>query len=95
MLHKFNVIKNVVFTERSTTLSEEQNIYTFKVNPNANKLQIKEAVEEAFNVKVATVRTLNVRPQTKRDARRGVTGKTRKYKKAMVQLESGHNIDFA
>ena len=95
MLHSYNVIQGVVFTERSTQNSEKNNVYTFKVNPNANKLQIKEAVENAFHVKVVDVRTVTVHPKLKRDARRGATGKTKKVKKAMVQLKSGHTIEFA
>lgn len=95
MLHNYNIIEGVVFTERSTQNSENNNVYTFKVNPSANKLQIKDAVELAFNVKVANVRTVTVHPKIKNDMRRGVTGKTKKMKKAMVQLQSGHTIEFA
>lgn len=95
MLHNYNIIQGVVFTERSTQNSERNNVYTFKVNPNANKLQIKDAVENAFNVKVDSVRTVTVHPKIKNDARRGVTGKTKKVKKALVQLKSGHTIEFA
>lgn len=95
MLHDYNIIEGVVFTERSTQNSEENNVYTFKVNPNANKMQIKDAVELAFNVKVEQVRTVTVHPKIKNDMRRGVTGKTKKSKKAMVQLQSGQTIEFA
>lgn len=90
-----NIIKEVVFSERSTNLSEKENTYTFKVRHNANKIQIKEAVERAFNVKVADVRTLNVHPKRKVDRLRGIAGKTVKYKKAMVKLARDHKIEFA
>jgi len=93
-MNKYRIIREAVFTERSTNLSEKHNTYTFKVVPHANKLQIKEAVEKAFNVKVAEVRTVNVRPKGKRDRYRGITGKTRHFKKAMVKLEKGHSIEF-
>lgn len=95
MLHNYNVIQGVVFTERSTVQSEENSVYTFKVNPGANKLQIKEAVENAFNVKVDRVRTVTVHPKHKLDMRRGVKGKTKKVKKALVKLQEGHTIEFA
>jgi len=51
MPHKWEVIKEAIFTERTTALSENENTYTFKVHPKANKMQIKEAVERSFQCK--------------------------------------------
>jgi large subunit ribosomal protein L23 len=95
MPHKWEVIKEAIFTERTTALSENENTYTFKVHPKANKMQIKEAVEEAFNVKVANVRTVTQKPKNKVDRFRGIVGKTNRVKKAMVKLAHGHTIEFA
>lgn len=94
-MNPFLVIKEAVFTERSTQLSEGANVYTFKVRPDANKMQIKEAVETAFNVKVVDVHTLNVRPKQRLDRYRGITGKSRRVKKAMVKLAPGYTIELA
>ena len=95
MLRKWNIIQEAVFSERSTSLSEEQNTYTFKVHPDANKLQIKEAVEEAFKVTVLSVRTISKKPKAKVDRYRGIMGKTSRSKKAMVKLAQGDTIEFA
>jgi len=84
-----------LFTERTTNQAERDNTYTFKVRFDANKLQIKEAIEVAFNVKVEEIRTINVHPKRKLDRYRGITGKTRRYKKAMVKVAKGDSIEFA
>jgi large subunit ribosomal protein L23 len=91
-----DVIQEAVFTERSTNLSDKQNTYTFRVAMEASKIDIKRAVEEAFNVKVKNVRTLRVRGRdvTRWARRRFVTGRTSRWKKAMVTLMPGHRIDF-
>lgn len=94
-MNNYDIIKEAIFTERSTNQAEKQNLYTFRVDQRANKLQIKNAVEEAFNVKVADVRTVNVRAKEKLDRYRGIVGKTRGYKKALVQLAEGQTIEFA
>lgn len=95
MVSGFDIIKEAVFTERSTKLAENTGIYTFRVNPNANKLQIKAAIELAYQVKVVDVRTITVRPKGRMDRYRGIVGKTRKTKKAMVKLAAGQKIEFA
>ena len=91
-----DIIEEAVFTERSTDLSDKQNTYTFRVNLAATKIEIKRAVEDAFEVKVKNVRTINVRGKTvKRWARRRyIEGTTSRWKKAMVTLMPGHRIDF-
>ncbi|MCD8502103.1 MAG: 50S ribosomal protein L23 [Bacillaceae bacterium] len=78
-----DVIKRPVITERSTDLMAEQK-YTFEVDPRANKTQIKNAIEEIFGVKVASVNTMNYKGKFKRFGR--YTGYTSKRKKAIVQL---------
>ena len=94
-MNPYDVIREAVFTERSTTMSETDNTYTFKVRTDANKLQIKEAVETAFNVKVAVVRTISVHPKRRIDRYRGIEGKTKAIKKALVKLAPGNSIEFA
>ena len=62
----YDIIKKPVITEKSEMLRREYNKYTFEVNTKANKIQIKKAVEELFNVKVEAVSTLNSKPVVKR-----------------------------
>ena len=90
-----NLIKPII-TEKATTDVEEFNRYGFVVNPKANKVEIKKAVEVAYEVSVTKVRTINVRPDRKtRHTKTGIqTGKTNAVKKAIVQLAEGDTIDF-
>lgn len=89
------IIKPIV-TEKATGLSEKFNRYSFKVNKNANKIQIKKAVEAAYNVTVADVNTMNVCGKNKtRYTKSGIIkGATSSYKKAVVTLKEGDTIDF-
>ena len=68
----------------------EQNKYVFKVIPSANKIEIKKAVEERFNVIVDYVKTLNIRGKVK--TTRGVTGRKANWKKAFVSIRKGDTI---
>jgi large subunit ribosomal protein L23 len=84
------VIKPVV-SEKSYALLAA-NKYTFRVHQDANKTQIRQAVEEIFGVRVEDVRTVNVRSKPKR---RGMTaGRTREWKKAVVQLHQDDSIEL-
>jgi large subunit ribosomal protein L23 len=85
-----------VITEKMTSLGEKLNRYGFIVQKTANKLQIKEAVEETYGVEVESVNTMNYSGKTKsRHTKAGViTGKSRSYKKAIVTLAEGETIDF-
>lgn len=78
-----DIIKRPVITERSTDLMGEKK-YTFEVDTRANKTEIKNAVEEIFGVKVASVNTMNYKGKFRRFGR--YSGYTRKRKKAIVQL---------
>ena len=86
-----NVIIAPVITEKSA-IQTENNVYTFKVAKDANKIQIKKAIEEAFGVKVEKVNTLNTKSKSKRVGR--YTGKTQTYKKAFVTLKDGDSIEL-
>lgn len=81
-----------VITEKSARLAEDGKTYVFKVRKDANKIEITEAIESAFNVKVASIRTLNTKPKAKRVGR--YTGKTKTYKKAIVTLKDGYAIEI-
>ena len=85
----FDIIRRPVVTEKSTLL-QEQGRYTFEVAPSATKLQIKQAVEEAFNVEVVHVNTMNVRGKKKRFGPRLAVMPS--WKKAIVQLAPGNTI---
>ncbi len=92
-LHIYDVIKRPVITEKSTVQSDELNQYVFEVALNANKIQIKEAIEVVFDVDVEKVRTM-VQP-----AKRGRRGRawylrSRRWKKAIVTLAEGNEIDL-
>ena len=86
-----NIIIAPVITEKSA-IQRENNAYTFKVAKDANKIQIKKAIEEAFGVKVVKVNTLNTKSKSKRVGR--YTGKTKAYKKAYVTLKDGDSIEL-
>lgn len=86
-----DIIIAPVITEKSA-MQAEQNVYTFKVAADANKIAIKKAIEEAFGVKVEKVNTLNTKSKAKRVGR--YTGKTKTYKKAFVTLKDGEKIEL-
>jgi len=89
----FQVIKTIQLTEKATLLGDENNSYVFKVDPKANKSEIKKAVETIFDKKVVSVNTLNVRGKKKRE-RRADFGRTANWKKAIVTLAEGDRIDL-
>jgi large subunit ribosomal protein L23 len=83
------VIIRPVVSEKSYVLAST-NKYTFRVHPNAHKTQIRQAVEELFDVAVVDVRTMSVKSKPKR---RGFTsGRTREWKKAIVEVREGDSI---
>jgi len=89
----FQILKTPHISEKSTVLGDSANQAVFQVSPDARKSEIKEAVEQLFDVKVANVRTANVKGKTKRQGLR--RGKRSDWKKAYVSLEQGHEIDLA
>ena len=86
-----DVLLRPVVSEKSYGLLDEQK-YTFEVAPDANKTEIKLAVEKVFDVKVTSVNTLN-RPGKTRRTRTG-TGRRKDTKRAIVSLAEGHRIDI-
>ncbi len=92
MMGVHDIIISPLVTEKSTTQREGQNQYSFKVNKRANKIEIREAVERLFKVKVREVRTTTIRGKVKRLGRR--FGKRPDWKKAIVTVKEGDRIDF-
>lgn len=86
-----DIIIRPVITEKSSR-QMEHNQYTFEVHPNANKIQIRKAVQDVFKVKVEKVHTLKVRSKPKRMG--AFLGKSRSWKKAIVTLVDGERIEF-
>jgi len=88
-MHASQVIIRPVVSEKSYVLAAADK-YTFRVHPNAHKTQIRQAIESLFDVKVVEVRTMSVKSKPKR---RGlIHGRTRSWKKAVVQVRPGDTI---
>jgi large subunit ribosomal protein L23 len=87
-----DIIIRPLMTEKSMRQKEEQNTVTFRVRPDANKIEIRSAVEKIFNVKVADVRTANFEGKLKRMGRN--QGRRPDWKKAIVTLAPGHKIEL-
>ncbi len=85
-----------VVTEKANSISEKGNRYTFKVSPDANKFQIKDAIEKLYDVNVIDVSTMNYGGKNKqRYTKSGIIkGKTVPFKKAVVTVAEGQTIDF-
>jgi large subunit ribosomal protein L23 len=91
-----NVLIKPIISEKSEILSDDFGKYSFVVEKSANKIQVKNAVEEMFGVNVASVNTINVPSKAKsRNTKSGVLkGSVSGYKKAIVTLSEGESIDF-
>jgi large subunit ribosomal protein L23 len=96
MRHVEEVLLKPVLTEKMLNLSEKLGKYGFEVQREANKHEIKRAVEKKFNVTVEAVSVVNLKGKTKRmSTRRGMTfGRRSDRKKAVVTLQKGQKIDF-
>ena len=89
----FQILKTPHISEKSAGLGDYANQAVFQVATDAKKAEIKAAVEQLFDVKVAAVRTVNVKGKSKRQGMR--RGQRSDWKKAYVSLEQGHEIDLA
>ena len=89
---QYEIIKRPLITEKTNIQKEIANQLTFEVDRRANRIEIKRAIETAFNVKVASVQTMQVKGKVKRRGRN--LGKRRDWKKAIVTLLPGQRIDF-
>ena len=91
-----DILLKPIVTEKMTKLGEDLNRYGFIVHRRANKIQIKQAVEQMYGVSVASVNTMTYAGKSKsRFTKSGqITGKTKSFKKAVVTLTEGETIDF-
>ena len=90
------ILVKPVVSEKMTDQSEKLNRYGFVVNPAANKIEIKKAIEKAYGVSVEAVNTMNYGGKSKtRNTKAGlIKGKTNKFKKAIITVADGDVIDF-
>ena len=89
---QYEVIKRPVITEKTSIQKEASGQVSFEVDRRANRIEIKRAVETIFNVKVSSVKTMQVKGKIKRRGR--IVGKRKDWKKAIVTLLPGERIDF-
>ncbi len=92
MVNEGKILLQALISEKATNRQENQNCYVFKVATHANKLQVKQSVEKAFNVKVKNVTVANVKGKAKRLGR--FEGKRSSWKKAYVWLKEGEGIEL-
>ncbi|MCY4464621.1 MAG: 50S ribosomal protein L23 [Chloroflexi bacterium] len=94
-LHIYDIIRRPVITEKSTLIAESQNKYVFEVDGKANKIQVKEAVEEIFDLEGQVIKVNTMVMPAKR-GRRGPNSyiRSRQWKKAVVTLEEGVTIEL-
>jgi large subunit ribosomal protein L23 len=90
-MKKWEIIKGPIITEKSNDLLEKENKYTFKVSLDANKVEIKQAIEAIYNVKVVDIATIRVLPKHRRVGK--YDGFRSAYKKAICKLADGQKID--
>ncbi len=89
---EYEIIKRPVITEKTSIQKEDHRQISFEVDRRANRVEIRRAVERLFNVRVAAVRTAQVKGKVKQRGR--IVGKRRDWKKAIVTLMPGERIDF-
>ena len=91
-----NLILKPIVTEKMSTQTERFNRYAFVVSKSANKIDIKRSIENLYEVKVKSVRTMNYYGKTTSRSTKGgvIQGKKNSFKKAIVELVDGNNIDF-
>ncbi len=87
----YSVIKKPLVTEKSTIARDEENKYFFEVDRKATKIDIRNAVEKIFKVKVVDIHTINVAGKKKRMGK--ITGRKRNWKKAVITLAPGGSIE--
>jgi large subunit ribosomal protein L23 len=89
------ILKKPLITEKMTAIMDKRGQYGFVVDKNATKDEIKKAIEDFYSVEVLTVNTMISRGKGRRNRRTGqISGYTNAYKKAIVTLKEGFNIDF-
>lgn len=89
---QYEIVRRPLITEKTTIQKESFNQVSFEVDRKANRVEIRRAIEKIFNVRVAGVRTLQIKGKVKRRGR--ILGKRKDWKKAVVTLMPGERIDF-
>jgi large subunit ribosomal protein L23 len=89
---QYDIIIRPLITEKTSIQKEDHNQVSFEVDRRANRVEIRRAIEKIFNVRVADVRTMQIKGKVKQRGR--VVGKRRDWKKAIVNLMPGERIDF-
>ncbi len=92
MIQYYDIIKRPLMTEKTTIQKETFNQLSFEVDRKANRVEIKRAVEKIFDVRVAAVRTIQIKGKVKQRGR--IIGKRKDWKKALVTLMPGERIGF-
>ena len=92
MNNLYNTIIAPVITEKATKISEK-NQYVFKVKIDSNKKEIKQAIEKLFKVKIKNIKTIKIKGKNK--IIKGTKGKRSDYKKAIICLNKGENLDYS
>lgn len=90
-MNAYEIIKAPIITEKSAHQMMDENVYAFEVDYRANKIEVKNAIEEVFNVTVERVNIMNCRAKNKRVGR--YSGKTARVRKAMIKLADGSKIE--
>lgn len=93
-MHAYEILKRPIITEKSTLLQETGNKYVFEVDRRANKMLVKQAVEERFDVTVVDVRIINMKAKTRRRGRRATAVRVGPWKKAIVTLAPDDSIQL-
>ncbi len=91
-MNPYDIVRKPLNTEKTNVQQELYNMVSFEVLRTANRIQIKDSIEEIFKVKVESVRTMQVKG--KRTQRGKIAGKKKDWKKAIVKLMPGEKIDF-
>jgi large subunit ribosomal protein L23 len=91
-----DILISPLITEKMTNLTADKGKYGFLVNPKANKIEVAKAIEKKFNVHVESIRTINHPGKMKTQFRKSgrFSGKTSKYKKALITLKQGETIEI-
>ncbi|MEJ2097091.1 MAG: 50S ribosomal protein L23 [Deltaproteobacteria bacterium] len=89
---QYDIIIRPLVTEKTSIQKEDYNQVSFEVDKRANRVEIRRAVEKIFNVRVADVRTMQIKGKVKQRGR--IVGKRKDWKKAIVKLMPGERIDF-
>ena len=97
-MNSYKILKKPLMSEKSSSLQESANTYTFIVDSKSNRINIKKAIEEYFKVVVEKVRVLNIAPKQvmrrSMQQRKIIKGYTSSYKKAYITLRKGESIEL-